>query len=189
MTTASPVRPRLGAITALALGLAACAEGRAPETVRVEEERYTVWRLASLTEATSELHIAAEQGLVLDFGRAEAIAPCDTRGWVCIEHPFFFAMPTTGEVPERPWTVGEREFRVLAREQREFCGRRREVYLIEGSAGVGWASRVWYSPDFGVYAVTNGYAEGTAMDTVLQAWATCDRGLYDRDFLIGDRPR
>ncbi len=164
------------------LGLAACSgEGQGPETALIGEEDIPVHRLTSLTDPYADLYVSIDREIVLDFGRVEAVIACERRGYICLEWPFVFSFPESGEPPANGWAAAGYEFRTVTRAQRNFCGRTREAYLIEGSNGVGWATRVWYHPDFGVYAVMTGQAEAGDLVTVERAYTTCDRGLLARD--------
>ena len=172
---------RLSITAALALGLSACTgEGEAPQTAVVGTEEVPVHRLKSLTDPLSDLYVSIERDIVLDFGRVEAVIECERRGYICLEWPFVFAFPESGEPPATGWAAGGYDFRVVTRADRDFCGRTRNAYLIEGANGVGWATRVWYHPDFGVYAVMTGQAEDGDLVTIERAYTTCDRGLLAR---------
>ncbi len=185
MKTAGSVLNRWAKAAGLAaatLGLAACSgEGHAPDTALIGEDEIPVHRLTSLTDPYADIYVSVEREIVLDFGRVEAVIECERRGYLCLEWPFVFAFPESGEPPANGWSAGGYEFRTVTRAERNFCGRTREAYLIEGSNGVGWATRVWYHPDFGVYAVMTGQAEDGDLVTVERAYTTCDRGLMARE--------
>lgn len=172
---------RLALAAAGALVLGACSgEGRAPETVLIEDEEVKVHRLVDLTDPYGDVFIAAERGVFIDFGRTESIITCERRGYICTEWPFVFSFPEDGEAPTGSWTAGDYEFEVIAEAERDFCGRRRTAYLVEGSNAVGWSTRVWYRPQFGVYAVMSGQAREGELVTIERALTTCDRGLFAR---------
>lgn len=168
-------------------------EGDRPQTVLIQDEEIAVHRLVSLTDPYSDLFISPERGVFVDFGRTEPIISCERRGYVCTEWPFVFSFPVEGDAPTGSWTVGQYEFEVIGEVRRDFCGRSRDVYLVEGSNSVGWSTRVWYHPSFGVYAVMSGQAEDGVMTQIERAFTTCDRGLYARGrglaFLEEDEPR
>lgn len=69
---------------------------------------------------------------------------------------------------------------MLAEAERNFCGRTRTAYLVEGVNETGWSTRVWYHPGFGVYAVMSGQARDGELVSVERAFVTCERGLYRR---------
>lgn len=164
------------------LALGACSgEGRAPDTATVGQDEIPVHRLTSLTDPYADLYVSLDRDIVLDFGRVEAVVECERRGYLCLEWPFVFAFPESGEPPAGGWSAAGYEFRTVTRAERNFCGRTRRAYLIEGSNGVGWATRVWYHPGFGVYAVMTGQAEDGDLVTIERAYTTCDRGLLARD--------
>lgn len=165
-----------------AIALSACTgEGNAPQTAVVGTEEVPVHRLKSLTDPLADLYVSIDREIVLDFGRVEAVIECERRGYICLEWPFVFAFPESGEPPATGWSAGGYDFRVVTRADRDFCGRLRNAYLIEGANGVGWATRVWYHPGFGVYAVMTGQAEDGDLVTIERAYTTCDRGLLARD--------
>jgi len=172
-----------GAVLGLAaLSLSACGgEGRTPDTAAVGQDDIPVHRLTSLTDPYADLYVSLDREVVLDFGRVEAVIACERRGYICLEWPFVFAFPENGEPPASGWSAGGYEFRTVTRAERNFCGRTRRAYLIEGSNSVGWATRVWYHPDFGVYAVMTGQAEDGDLLTIERAYTTCDRGLLARE--------
>ncbi len=173
---------RIAVLGLSALTLSACAgEGDAPQTALIGEEQVPVHRLVNLTDPYGDLYVSMDRDVVLDFGRAEAVIECERRGYICLEWPFVFSFPENGEPPASGWSAGGYEFKTLARAERDFCGRTRRAYLVEGSNAVGWATRVWYHPDFGVYAVMTGQAEGGDLITVERAYTTCDRGLLARE--------
>ncbi|WBQ10084.1 hypothetical protein L2D01_14510 [Hyphomonadaceae bacterium ML37] len=163
-----------------ALALSACSEGAPPRTVTVGEDSYPVHHLVSLTDPWTDLYIAPDHNVFIEFGRAEPVIACEAAGYHCQEWPFVFAFPLRGDAPEDGWSVGDYQFRIVEQVERRFCGRAREAYLIEGANPAGWATRVWYHPDFGVYAVMSGQSEDGEMVTVERAYTTCDRGLYAR---------
>lgn len=165
-----------------AAALTACSgEGAAPRTVTVGEQAYPVHHLVSLTDPWTDLYIAPDQNVFIEFGRAEPVIACEASGMHCQEWPFVFAFPLRGDPPEGSWRAGGYEFRVVEQVERRFCGRARQAYLVEGANEAGWATRVWYHPDFGVYAVMSGQASDGEMVTVERAYTTCDRGLYARE--------
>jgi len=172
--------PRAALIGAAALALAACSEGQAPQRVLIGDEEVAVHRLVDLTDPYGDLYIAPQRGVFIDFGRTEAIIACERRGYICTEWPFVFSFPEDGEAPTGAWTAGDYEFEVIAQAQRNFCGRTRTAYLVEGSNDIGWSTRVWYRPDFGVYAVMSGQARDGELVTIERAFTTCDRGLFAR---------
>jgi hypothetical protein len=164
-----------------AFSLSACmGEGEAPQKALVGTEEIPVHRLTSLTDPYSDLYVSMERQMVLDFGRVEAVIECERRGYICVEWPFVFAFPESGEPPANGWSAADYDFRVVTRAERDFCGRTRKAYLVEGYNGVGWATRVWYHPGFGVYAVMTGQAEDGDLVTIERAYTTCDRGLLAR---------
>ncbi len=166
----------------MAAALAACSrEGAAPRTVTVGETAYPVHHLVSLTDPWTDLYIAPDQGVFIEFGRAEPVIACEAAGKHCQEWPFVFSFPLRGRAPEAGWRAGGYEFRIVEQVERRFCGRARQAYLIEGANEAGWATRVWYHPDFGVYAVMSGQASDGELVTVERAYTTCDRGLYARE--------
>jgi hypothetical protein len=169
-----------GLIGAGALLAACTGEGQAPQTAVIGEEDVPVHRLVDLTDPYGDLFIAQDRGIFIDFGRAEPIIRCERRGYICIEWPFVFSFPEDGDAPTGAWTAGAYEFQVIAEAERNFCGRARKAYLVEGSNAVGWATRVWYRPDFGVYAVMSGQARDGDLVTIERALTTCDRGLFAR---------
>ncbi|MEQ8433610.1 MAG: hypothetical protein RIA71_05160 [Oceanicaulis sp.] len=177
------LRARLG--SAIAAGavfaLTACApEGRAPDRIEIGEERHPVYHLTSLSDPYGDLFVAPDQGVFIDFGRTEAIVSCERRGYTCVQWPFVFSFPDEGDPPAGGWQAAGYDFRVVAETERNFCGRTRTAYLVEGANETGWATRVWYNPDFGVYAVMSGQAfEGQLMN-VERAYTTCQRGLFKR---------
>ncbi|MCR9129656.1 MAG: hypothetical protein NXI12_09050 [Alphaproteobacteria bacterium] len=172
---------RAAGIGAACAALAACTgEGQAPQTTLIGEDEVAVHRLVDLTDPYGDLFIAPERGLFIDFGRAEPIITCERRGYICTEWPFVFSFPEDGEAPTGTWTAGAYEFEVIAEAERDFCGRTRTAYLVEGSNDVGWSTRVWYRPDFGVYAVMSGQARDGELVTIERAFTTCDRGLFAR---------
>lgn len=176
-------RARLGSMIAAAAAtlLAACApEGRAPGETIIGEDRHPVFTLTSLSDPYTDLHLAPDQGVFVDFGRTESIVTCERRGYTCLQWPFVFSFPDEGEPPAAGWTAAGYDFRLVARAERNFCGRTRQTYLIEGMNEVGWATRVWYHPDFGVYAVMSGQAREGELVSVERAFTTCERGLFKR---------
>lgn len=173
------IGPSAFALT-VAAALSACSEGAAPRTVTVGEETYPVHHLVSLTDPWTDLYIAPEQNVFIEFGRAEPVIACEAAGYHCQEWPFVFAFPLRGDAPESGWSAGDYQFRIVEQVERRFCGRARQAYLIEGANPAGWATRVWYHPDFGVYAVMSGQSEDGELVTVERAYTTCDRGLYAR---------
>jgi len=177
-------RARLGSamIAGLAVSLAACTpEGRAPGRIEIGEERHPVYHLAGLSEPYSDLYLAPDQGVFVDFGRTESIVTCEQRGYVCVLWPFVFSFPEEGDPPAAGWRAAGYDFRVVAQAERTFCGRTRSAFLIEGANATGWATRVWYHPDFGVYAVMSGQAEDGELANVERAYTICERGLYKRE--------
>lgn len=170
------------ALTGVALLMvSACSrEGQAPERVLIGEEDIAVHRLVDLTDPYGDLYLSEARGIFIDFGRAEPIITCERRGYVCTEWPFVFSFPEDGDVPTGSWTVGDYEFEVIAEAERNFCGRTRTVYLVEGANDIGWSTRVWYRPDFGVYAVMSGQARDGELVSIERAFTTCDRGLFAR---------
>lgn len=177
-------RPGLYALTGVAGAALLCActpEGRAPEQIAIGEDRYPLYRLVSLSDPYGDLHVAPDQGVFIDFGRTESIVTCRQRGYTCLEWPFVFSFPEEGDPPANGWSAGGYDFRVVAEAERNFCGRTRRAYLVEGANGAGWATRVWYHPDFGVYAVMSGQASDGRMTEVERAYTICDRGLYKRE--------
>ena len=181
--TSAKASVRAGLAGVAALCLVACGEGDRPGSVLIGEEQVPVHRLVSLTDPYGDLFIAPERGVFVDFGRAEGIIWCERRGYVCTEWPFVFSFPADGEAPTGSWTIGDYEFEVIAEAERKFCGRTRQVYLVEGANAIGWSTRVWYHPAFGVYAVMSGQAEDGEMVSVERAFTSCDRGLYARSSL------
>ena len=180
-TAFSPLMRAL-VLGAAALGLSACSgEGDPPQTALVGTEQIPVHQLTSLTDPYADLYVSMDREIVLDFGRVEAVIECERRGYICLEWPFVFAFPESGEPPTAGWSAGGYEFRTVMQTERDFCGRTRNAYLIEGSNSVGWATRVWYHPAFGVYAVMTGQAEDGDLVTIERAYTTCDRGLLARD--------
>lgn len=167
-------------VVMLVAATACMREGQAPQSVMIGEESIKVHRLTDLADPYGDLYIAAERGLFIDFGRAESIITCERRGYICTEWPFVFSFPENGEAPSGSWTAGDYEFDVIAEVERDFCGRQRKVYLVEGSNAVGWSTRTWYHPGFGVYAVMSGQARDGDLVTVERAYTTCDRGLFAR---------
>jgi hypothetical protein len=180
----------LAIAAAAAFAVSACApEGRAPDQVLVGEERHPVFTLTSLTEPYGDLHIAPDQGVFVDFGRTESIVACERRGYTCVQWPFVFSFPDEGDPPASGWRAGGYDFRVVAEAERNFCGRSRRAYLVEGANETGWATRVWYHPGFGVYAVMSGQAEDGALVTVERAYTLCERGLYRRGWAAAAETR
>jgi hypothetical protein len=178
------LRTRLG--SAMAAGavfaLAACApEGRAPDSIEIGEDRHPVYRLTSLSEAYGDLFVAPDQGVFIDFGRTESIVSCERRGYTCVQWPFVFSFPEDGDPPSGGWQAAGYDFTVVAETERNFCGRTRRAYLVEGANETGWATRVWYHPDFGVYAVMSGQASDGELVTVERTYTTCERGLFKRE--------
>lgn len=180
-------RTRSGApCAALALAaagvLGACSgEGGPPRTVTIGQDVYPVHHLVSLTDPWTDLYIAPDHNVFIEFGRAEPVIACEAAGLHCQEWPFVFAFPSDGEAPGAGWSAGGYDFRIVEQVERRFCGRTREAYLIEGADAAGWATRVWYHPDFGIYAVMTGQAADGELVTVERAYTTCDRGLYARE--------
>ncbi|KAA5803661.1 hypothetical protein F1654_07620 [Alkalicaulis satelles] len=168
------------ALGVVCLALAACSEGNAPRQAEAGEDRYAVYHLTSLTALHGDLHVSPGAGVFIEFGRAEAVIACEADAMMCQEWPFVFAWPERGAPPSGGWSAGGYEFRIAGQGPRSFCGRTREAYLVEGANEAGWATRVWYHPDFGVYAVMSGQAEDGELVTVERAYTTCDRGLYAR---------
>lgn len=180
MTPAARLGPAITAAFSM-LVLAACSpEGRRPQTVTIGEDRHPVFTLTSLTYPYGDLHIAPDQGVFVDFARTESVVTCDRRGYTCLQWPFVFSFPDDGDPPAAGWRAAGYEFRVLAETERNFCGRARRAYLVEGVNETGWSTRVWYSPRFGVYAVMSGQARDGALVDVERAFITCERGLYER---------
>jgi hypothetical protein len=172
---------RAGLAGAVALAATACTgEGQAPRSILIEDEEVAVHHLVDLTDPYGDLFVAPERGVFIDFGRTEAIITCERRGYICTEWPFVFSFPEDGDAPAGGWTIGEYEFEVIAEAERDFCGRTRTAYLVEGANSVGWSTRVWYHPAFGVYAVMSGQAREGDMVTIERAFTTCDRGLFAR---------
>jgi hypothetical protein len=173
---------RSACVLMAAAALTACSgEGAAPRTVTVGEENYPVHHLVSLTDPWTDLYIAPDRSVFIEFGRAEPVIACESSGMHCQEWPFVFSFPLRGEAPEEAWSAAGYDFRIVEQVERRFCGRARQAYLIEGANEAGWATRVWYHPDFGVYAVMSGQAADGEMVTVERAYTTCDRGLYARE--------
>lgn len=163
------------------LAVTACSrEGQAPQSVVIGEDQVEIHHLVDLADPYGDLFIAPERGVFLDFGRAESIITCERRGYICVEWPFVFSFPEEGDAPNGSWSAGEYEFQVVTQAERDFCGRQRTVYLVEGANEAGWSTRVWYHPDFGVYAVMSGQAREGELVTVERAYTTCDRGLFAR---------
>lgn len=180
MTPASRLRSAIAAAV-FGLALGACTpEGRSPDAVTLGEDRHPVFTLTSLTDPYGDLHIAPNQGVFVDFGRAESVVACEQRGFTCLQWPFVFSFPDDGDPPAAGWRAGGYAFRVLAETERNFCGRTRRAYLVEGVNETGWSTRVWYHPAFGVYAVMSGQARDGALVEVERAFITCERGLYRR---------
>ena len=172
---------RAALIGAAGLLLSACTgEGQAPQTVLIDEREVAVHHLVDLTDPNGDLFISEAQGLFIDFGRAEPIVRCERRGYVCTEWAFVFSFPEDGEAPTGSWTAGDYAFEIIAEAERDFCGRKRTAYLVEGANETGWSTRVWYHPAFGVYAVMSGQAREGDLVTIERAFTTCDRGLYAR---------
>lgn len=170
---------RAGVILGAGMLMTACSgEGQAPQHALISDEEVAVHRLVDLTDPYGDLFIAPERGVFIDFGRAEPIITCERRGYICTEWPFVFSFPESGEAPTGAWTAGDYEFQVIAEAERNFCGRPRRAYLVEGSNDIGWSTRVWYRPDFGVYAVMSGQARDGELVTIERAFTTCDRGLF-----------
>ncbi|MFW5660314.1 MAG: hypothetical protein ACOC05_02875 [Oceanicaulis sp.] len=168
-------------VAAAAGALGACApEGRAPGQVTIGEDRHPVYTLTSLSDPYTDIHIAPDQGVFVDFGRTESIVTCERRGYTCQEWPFVFSFPEEGDPPASGWSAGGYDFRVVAEAERNFCGRARRAYLVEGLNETGWSTRVWYHPGFGVYAVMSGQARDGELVSVERAFTTCERGLYKR---------
>lgn len=175
----------IGAVT-----VACSAEGDRPQQAMINnEDSVAVHRLINLSDPYGDVFIAPERGIFIDFGRTESIIECNRADYFCTEWPFVFSFPHNGEAPVGSWTAGEYTFEVVAQAERDFCGRSRDVYLIQGSNSVGWATRVWYHPSFGVYAVMSGQAEEGRMVSVERAFTTCDRGLYSRSYARSLRAR
>ena len=148
--------------------------------VTIGEDRHPVFTLTSLSDPYTDLHLAPDQGVFVDFGRTESIVTCERRGYTCLQWPFVFSFPDEGEPPAAGWSAAGYDFRLVAKAERNFCGRSREAYLIEGQNEVGWATRVWYHPSFGVYAVMSGQAREGELVSVERAFTTCERGLFKR---------
>ncbi|MCC5996024.1 MAG: hypothetical protein JJU18_06600 [Oceanicaulis sp.] len=171
----------ISAAGAVGLLLAGCGgEGSAPREASAGEENFKVHHLVSLTALHGDLHVSPEAGVFIEFGRAEAVIACEADAMICQEWPFVFAWPERGAPPADGWRAGDYDFRIAAQGPRNFCGRTRDAYLVEGANAAGWATRVWYHPDFGVFAVMSGQAEDGELVTVERAYITCDRGLYAR---------
>ena len=176
-----PADARAALAAAGAFAATACSgEGQAPQTVMIEDQEVTVHRLVDLTDPYGDLFIVPERGVFIDFGRTEPIITCERRGYICTEWPFVFSFPEDGDAPAGSWTAGDYEFEVIAEAERDFCGRNQTAYLVEGSNAVGWSTRVWYRPRFGVYAVMSGQARDGELVTIERAFTTCDRGLFAR---------
>lgn len=172
---------RAGAALCAVLGLAACGrEGQAPQSILIDEEAVKIHHLVDLVDPYGDIFIAAEHGVFIDFGRTESIITCERAGYICIEWPFVFSFPEDGRAPSGSWSAGDYEFEVINEIERDFCGRMRTVYLVEGANPVGWSTRVWYHPRFGVYAVMSGQARDGRLVTIERAYTTCDRGLFAR---------
>mgnify|MGYP006268915941 CR=1 FL=1 len=173
-------RSALGA-AACGLAVAGCArEGQAPASITIDEDSVAVHQLIDITDPYGDVFIAPSRGLFIDFGRAEPIIECERRGYICTEWPFVFSFPEDGAPPSAPWTIGDYEFEVIAQAERDFCGRTREAYLVQGANETGWSTRVWYHPGFGVYAVMSGQAYDGVLTQIERAFITCDRGLFAR---------
>lgn len=161
-------------------------EGRAPRMADLGEDRTgrsqttPVHHLKNLDDPYADWFIAEAQGVYLELGRLSQIVECEAQGYVCIAWPFAFSFPEQGPPSMAGWQAGGFTFTARYEVERDFCGRERRVYLIEGADPSGAATRTWYHPDFGIYAILIGQAEEGRMVHIERAYATCERGLYAR---------
>lgn len=180
-------RAALAAVLAGTGLLAACSqEGRAPRLAELGEDRdgrallTPVHHLQNVDDPYADWFIAQERGLYLELGSLARIVPCQAEGYVCVAWPFAFSFPLDGPPSMAGWQAGGLSFSARHEVERDFCGRTRRVYLIEGTDPSGAATRTWYHPDFGIYAILIGQAEDGRMVRIERAYTTCERGLYQR---------
>lgn len=180
-------RAALAAVLAGTSLLAACGnEGRAPRLAELGEDidgrilRSPVHHLQNFDDPYADWFIAPERGLYLELGRLSQIVTCEADGYICVAWPFAFSFPLEGVPSMAGWQAGGFTFSARHEVERDFCGRTRQVYLIEGADPSGAATRTWYHPDFGIYAIAIGQAEEGRMVRIERAYTTCERGLYSR---------
>ena len=181
----------LGFIGAAATLLSACggSEGTPPRTTEVQLSRFSeetarveVHHLKNLSDPYADLYVSAEQGIFTQFGSVGNIEVCESDTYVCMTEPFLFSYPVTGRPSMAGWTIGPYQFVARHEVERDFCGRKREVFLIEGTDETGASTRVWYHPEFGIYAVIDGRVDEEGELTLAEAiYTTCERGLLRRE--------
>ena len=133
-----------------------------------------------------DLYISETENTYTEFGRVSALVRCKDDDYICLEWPFVFAFPKRGAPDEDGWSVDGYDFYILAHTEREFCGRRLKTYLIEGTNSEGWASRVWYRPNFGIYEVMTGQAEEGRLVQIERTYSTCTQGFMDQQLIYTD---
>lgn len=181
--------PFRAALCVLAAGLAvsACgADAGAPSRADLGTDRdgrpqsTPVYQLRNLDDPYTDWFIAPERGLFVESGRLFDIVNCEAEGYACIAWPFAFSFPREGAPSMAGWEAGGYSFAARYETERDFCGRVREAWMIEGTDGSGLATRTWYHPDFGIYAILIGQAEAGRMVRIERAYSTCEEGLYAR---------
>lgn len=182
---------RSGVVLVSALMVSACGgqEGASPRTTDVQLSRFSgetsrveVHHLKNLSDPYADLYVSAEQGIYTQFGSVGNIELCEADGYVCMTEPFLFSYPTSGRPSMAGWTAGAYNFVAVHEIERDFCGRQRDVFMIEGTDETGASTRVWYHPEFGIYAVIDGKVDEDGELTLAEAiYTTCERGLLRRD--------
>lgn len=165
--------------------------GQRPVLISSNNKSYgghiTLHPLRDLSDPHYDLFISLEDGTYTEFGRPLRLIGCSDERYICLEWPFLFAFPKRGTPSSNGWDHAGYHFEIISETKRDFCGRTRQTYLIEGSNDEGWSSRVWYRPDFGVYAVMTGQAEEGRLVEVERSYATCTQGLLNRRMVYSDR--
>lgn len=166
-----------------ALALGACTpEGRDPDTITINGESHRVYSLTSAFDpGIDDLVLAPDLAGYPHVVFNPPFAPCWRTGYICARSPFVFSFPEAGDPPVHGWSAAGHSFRVVGRVPRDFCGRERRVFLVEGADDSGRITRVWYHPDFGVYAVMHGRAVGVDGFDAAHVYTTCQRGLFKQD--------
>ena len=179
---------RLAACVMLAgLAVSACgADGAVPRRADLgadpdgRPQSTPVYQLRNLDDPYADWFIAPERGLFVESGRLYDIVTCEAEGFDCIAWPFAFSFPSEGAPSMAGWQAGGYSFAARYETERDFCGRVREAWMIEGTDGSGLATRTWYHPDFGIYAILVGQAEDGRLVRIERAYSTCEAGLYAR---------
>lgn len=184
-------------VGASALLLAGCGgrEGTSPRSTSVEinsrtneRARVEMHHLQNLADPYADLYMSAFGQNYTQFGSTGEIEFCEADGYFCMASPFVFSYPETGRPSMAGWEIGEYSFVARHEVERNFCGRNREVFMIEATNASGDATRVWYHPEFGIYGVIDGEVDEDGELSEAEAiYMTCERGLFlQSDFVQDD---